>query len=414
MLFILCQTGTEGQAQVIAQDVRAGCELAEEPRLIQGGGSRGWVDKPAWDDVLLVVYRSRDMEPLAGEMIQSFRDAHPILDSDGALRPGGFVIPVALDSAVPRPPDIIGPLKALVWDDNAKGPNGALVQRVRVLLGLSLRRSEYQVFISYSSRDGKEVAAELYKQLAECGFHPWLDEAQDNLPSGSDVQDEIHKQLTHAGLVLLVDTPMAPASRYINEEVDIAIAALLPILPIVVGRDDVSRFVALQGLRRRIHVDRDRHNMQALSQEEWATVADGIERLLTEIYRRRIRVPQETARTFRRYHYSWSPIDEPKNLFKAERDRSGGMGTLGVLSHCSLHDPKNIPVLKAVWNSIRQYNEIARYTHKLYVYDHPEILSEQEIDHIQQLIGEPLPLILTHYNELSPLIESNFMERGHA
>ena len=94
---------------------------------------------------------------------------------------------------------------------------------------------------------------------------PFLDEAKeiDGEPSilpGSPVQKQIDEALEKANLVLLIDTPSAPASPWIKHEVDTADALLLPILPLCFrDKDDRKvgpRFPSLLALQRWVPIQR--------------------------------------------------------------------------------------------------------------------------------------------------------------
>src|SRR6202035_4690174 len=71
---------------------------------------------------------------------------------------------------------------------------------------------------------------------------------------GTPVQQEIDEALDKANLVLLIDTPSAPASPWIKHEVDTADALLLPILPLCFrdkgDRKVGPRFPSLAALQR--------------------------------------------------------------------------------------------------------------------------------------------------------------------
>ena len=73
--------------------------------------------------------------------------------------------------------------------------------------------------------------------MTALGHRPFLDEAKEldgytTIFPGSPVQKQIDEALGDANLVLLIDTPDAPASPWIKHEVDTADALLLPILPV--------------------------------------------------------------------------------------------------------------------------------------------------------------------------------------
>src|SRR5262249_49087496 len=59
---ILCQRGEEDPGRAIARDLEA-YRLDEPPEVLSEDAI--WTGPPAWDEVLLIVYRSRDLAPAA-------------------------------------------------------------------------------------------------------------------------------------------------------------------------------------------------------------------------------------------------------------------------------------------------------------------------------------------------------------
>jgi hypothetical protein len=111
------------------------------------------------------------------------------------------------------------------------------VSRVGGMLGLRVQGRNSKIFISYRAVDGAKIANQLYGYLISLGHSAFLDEAKEidgdtKILPGSPVQSEIDQALDKSNLVLLIDTPAAPNSRWIKHEVETASALLLPILPI--------------------------------------------------------------------------------------------------------------------------------------------------------------------------------------
>src|SRR5258708_40365905 len=105
------------------------------------------------------------------------------------------------------------------------------------MLGLRVQGRDGKIFISYRRSDGVAIAKQLYEHLEAKGHCPYLDEAKEidgdtKILPGTPVQQQIDEALSNANLVLLIDTPSAPASPWIKHEVDTADGLLLPILPI--------------------------------------------------------------------------------------------------------------------------------------------------------------------------------------
>lgn len=406
MIRILCQGGEEGTGRVIAQDLRDAYGLPVPPEVLSDDAI--WTGPPEWDDVLLVVYRSTDVPESTRAYIQAFREAHALTDPrTNQRRPGGVVLPVATDPSASRPPDPISAIKALVYDGTARGPAGRLTQWVSVFLGMALRPGEQRIFISYRAKDGSVIAQDLYCRLEKAGFHPWLDEAVDaeNMPPAADVQDVIDTHIKQASMVLVVDTPDAPESRWIKLEIDTAVGELIPVLPVVAG-DEVSRFITLSSLRRRVPVKPGGVDGQPLSDEDWGNIIRKVEDLLLEIYRRRQRTTTRAEEVFRKNGYNWTARNAEKRVFLANRPIPR-LPAVSVLSHCSVHDVTWIPALQSYERYLDAYPGIAKINQKVCIYDRDRALSDVEIDTVyESLTGTPF--ILVHRDELPLLLSSNF------
>ena len=164
MIRILCQGGEEETRRVIAQDLRTAYDLPVPPEVLSDDAV--WTGPPEWNDVLLVVYRSTDVPESTRVYIQVYRAAHALTDPrTNQRRPGGVVLPIAMDPGARRPPDPISGIKALLYDELARGPSGRLTRWVGVFLGITLRCSEHQIFISYRAQDGSVIAQDLYRRL---------------------------------------------------------------------------------------------------------------------------------------------------------------------------------------------------------------------------------------------------------
>jgi hypothetical protein len=406
MIRILCQGGEEGTGRMIAQDLCDEYGLPVSPEVLSDDAI--WPGAPEWNDVLLVVYRSRDVPESTREYIKAFRKAHANTPPRSNVpRPGGVVIPVAMDPGAPVPPDPISGIKALAYDDSARGPAGRLSRWVGVFLGITLRRGEHQIFISYRASDGSVIAQDLYRRLESAGFQPWLDEAVDaeNMPPAADVQQVIGTHVKQASMVLVVDSPAAPQSRWIKLEIDTAIGELIPVLPVVVG-EEVSRFIALSSLRRRVPVKSGGLDGLPVSDEDWARLSERVEDLLLETYRRRLRTTTRAEEVFRKNGYDWTIRDPERRVFQSDRSNPP-LPTVSVLSHCSIHDVTWIPALKAFERFLHDFPAIAEISQKLCIYDRDGPLWDAQIEDIYENLNS-MPFILAHRDELPLLLSSNF------
>lgn len=404
MILILCNTGTEPAGQQIADALRAKFSLPFSPELLN---DQAVYNRPAeWDDLLIVLYSTTIFPKTVQDYIQAFRQAHQITEPGGAQpHPGGFVLPVATDPANPKPPDPISGIKAVVYDGTASSLE-RIADAAGVFLGLALRSGEQRIFISYRAASGGKIAKDLHKRLEAAGFHPWLDEAQDNLPPGADVQKIIHKHIASAAMLLVIDTPDAPDSDWVTEEIDTAIGQLIPIVPAVLG-NNVSRFIALASLQRFVSLALARPpGIEGLTDEEWEKVRKEIDEVLLSAYRRRLLILARAEKIFRDNQFDWLVIKEELRMYRAERKQLPLPSTI-VLSHCSIHDITYLPALRAYAEYVQHFPQIATVNYKLCIYDRDRPLSDSEYLQIYKWLSGT-PFIPAHHNELETLIFSNF------
>jgi hypothetical protein len=403
MIRLLCEPGTDAAGEKIAAAILSGYDSQEVAVL---PGDARWNSDPEWDDVLVVVFQSHELPPVAQTYIEAFRNEHTVTDPEtNTQRPGGFVIPVATNPHFVQPSPPISGLKSLLYDGSSDAVT-RLVRAVGVFLGMALRPGEYRIFISYRIADGREIATDLNSRLLAAGFHPWLDEARENFPPGADVQDIIRANLKSAAMILVVDTPQAPKSNWIKLEIDVALGELIPVLPVVVGPDDISRFITLSSLRRRAPIKPDGVDRQPLSDADWNKVLHEVKELLFQAYQRRLRTVFHAEQNFRNRGFDWSAVDLRRRMYRSARPQPL-MPHLVVLSHCSIHDVSDIPALRSYSQFIDVFPDRANLNQKVCVYDRDDVLAEAEIETIRGELQD-LPFILAHYNELGVLLDSDF------
>ena len=66
--------------------------------------------------------------------------------------------------------------------------------------------------------------------------------------------------------------------------------------------------------------------------------------------------------TFTSAGYTWKTIEEKRRIFSAER--AGKRTKSVVMSHCSIHDIKYVPALRAYNDYVNSYEKISEYNHK--------------------------------------------------
>ncbi len=88
-------------------------------------------------------------------------------------------------------------------------------------LGDSLFEHERTLFISYRREDGENVAKDLYDYFTKIGYRAFLD--TEKIEGGVVVQRAIEDAIFDRDILLLVDSPQAQDSKWMQEEIDIAI-----------------------------------------------------------------------------------------------------------------------------------------------------------------------------------------------
>jgi hypothetical protein len=174
---------------------------------------------------------------------------------------------------------------------------------------------------------------------------------------------------------------------------------------VVAGGERTSRFMLLQSLRRQALVKQNGLDASPLSDAEWLAVLREIEEVLICAYRRRLLILARAQTTFEKSGYNWQVVDERLRMYKA--DKKALMPRVIVLSHCSVHDITYLPALKAYWDYLKSYKELASVNQRLCIYDRDRVLSQAEIETLISNVPE-MNVIVAHYNELELLVASNF------
>lgn len=128
---------------------------------------------------------------------------------------------------------------------NAVGwqPDGqALLAAVRGYLGAEAFPERRKLFLSYRRQDGAAVAEVLYDHFWQHGYHPFQD-IRDVEP-GAVVQERIVQQIADKDFVLLIDTPLARTSRWVEAELVEALARRIPVRVLSVGQESRYPLVA--------------------------------------------------------------------------------------------------------------------------------------------------------------------------
>ncbi len=133
---------------------------------------------------------------------------------EAAVGAGVLVVPV-VDSTSAMPDDLPGHLErlnALGWD--TAGSSGVADVCLREL---GLHEGERRVFISHRRSDGLQAAADLHAAMREHGWTPFIDRFA--IPAGGDVREAIEHALEDMAFLLLLETPEAHTSEWVDLEV---------------------------------------------------------------------------------------------------------------------------------------------------------------------------------------------------
>ena len=384
MIVILYQRGCHKTARAVAADIGHAFNAHVRVKLTPAHTPRPWGAESNWDDLLVVIYSDSHQFPATGDaFIQKFV----------ADRPGSALLLPVSTSTSSTPPSAASTVKALPYDRAAKGPKGHLVNRIGCMLGLVAQRRDGNIFISYRAVDGKAAATQLHDHLAGLGHKVFLDEAKEldgftKILPGSPVQKEIDEALEKSNLVLLVDTPSAPSSKWITHEVETADSLLLPILPICFRSPDDPklgpRFRSLLALQRWVQIGSSNLSApQPLNAPQLAMITSQAEEYLCEIFKRKCRVPFIVEKEFITRGFAWSVLDQRLLMFKSSKQNGFRLRT-SVLSHCSIFDPQYNPAMKRFSEFLKAS---ARHNHSLFLYD-GELLPEPALHKLVEDAGE--------------------------
>jgi hypothetical protein len=405
MIIILHQHGCQKIAKSVASDLRKAFDSHVKVALIAASSPSSWPAEASWDDLLIVMYNGKAFPDTGNSFIAKYLNDRP----DTAV-----LLPVAVDVGTRTPPTAAAAIKALEYDRAAKGPKGRLVNRVGGMLGLRLQGRDSKIFISYRAKDCTAIARQLFDHLTSLGHSPFLDEAKDvddetKILPGSPVQKQIDEALDKSNLVLLIDTPSAPASRWILHEVETADSLLLPILPICFRtKDDLKkgpRFRSLLALQRWISFelpDAGRH--PPLNAKELDEIAIQAEQYMCEIFKRKCRVPFIVKKEFVSRGFAWKVLDQRMLMFESSKGKNWRVRTK-ALSHCSIFDPNCAPAMKTFGEFLKK--PTARCNYSLFIYD-GDLLPEPQLEEIGR--AQDGQVIILHHQELAALIGSNFTD----
>lgn len=402
MILILYEPGCESYAQQSTNDVVEAFNGHVPTRVISADTATAWPDAPAYDDLLIVIFKSDAFPKPGQEFIADYLKNRPN---------HGLILPVAVSVDFRVPPSPANQYKALQYDSDSPGQDGRLTRRVGGMLGFRLQGRDARIFLSHRATDGAHIATQLHDHFIRIGYLPYLDQAKDldgdtKILPGSLVQQQIDEALTGASLQLLIDTPDVLSSDWIRHEVDTANGIMLPVLPICFRAAGESgkgpRFRSLLSLQRWEDLPLPANAKDPLAPAELDQITKAAEQFLCEVFRRRCRVPFLVRNVFESKGFAWDVLDERQLMYRSSR-KQGARLTTRILSHCSMFEQIYGPALNRFRNFLR---DSPWANHSLYIYDGP-LLPDTTLLDIHDPDGEERFLIL-HHQELATLIHSNF------
>jgi hypothetical protein len=194
MVVILYQNGYANIAEQVEADLIAAFSDRISVEVMLADANSRWPADAAWDDLLIVLYDGKDFPETGDLFITEYVEQRPH---------SAMLLPVSIDPASRKPPPAAASIKALEYDDEAKGAEGRLINRVGAMLGLRIQGRDSKIFISYRAIDGTAIAQQLYSHLASVGHCPFLDEAKEidgetKILPGTPVQEQIDDALSAA------------------------------------------------------------------------------------------------------------------------------------------------------------------------------------------------------------------------
>ena len=326
------------------------------------------------------------------------------------INPGSPILPITGKAGRDIPPGSMARYKARHWPEERQ----VILNRIGSLLGLALRPGEQQVFISFRTADGRRVAELIKEHLTNLGYKPWLDEAFDgntgepNMPLGADVDATIETNLSQAGAVLLLDTPLASHSRWLYREVDLALGHMVPILPVVFhlsGEIAACRFRQLQSLHRKVAVEFDAEADPAVKPKDLDAIVREMEEYLKTVYQRRVVHARDLMAMFQKHCWTFTDVDGMRYRYRSELPSRSGVSNR-LLSCCSFEDRIFGPAVRRFAVDVLTLAKHSHFQRHLYFYaGSPE--SAMSLEHIyKQEIPEAntSSIVFLNYSEAADAI----------
>lgn len=336
--------------------------------------------------LLLIFFENEELSDFYNHEIERFKSCNSI---------NATIIPIACGDTPYLKGDLAG-IKSLSINEEKSVDN--LVRRIGAYLGLLIVPKENQIFISYRVKDGRKIAENLSDHLRQIGLNVWRDENRDEdnegyLVCGTKVQDEIKKAVMDSNLVVLIDTPEASFSKWVNTEIDYANASLVPVIPLCIrdesDKNKGTRFRKLKSLMRYLESDPSLSNIDQVTED--------IMEFLANVFKRKREVPQRVQSKFVDRGYSWKDIDSKRLLYESGKQKKFQLKK--ILSHCPIYEGVHDPILNHYHEAILQFP--VRYNDNLLIYDGP-LLTEDEVKYIlkQNVDVRNSGIVLLHHEQI--------------
>jgi hypothetical protein len=122
---------------------------------------------------------------------------------------------------------------AVAWNP---GDGEGIVRATRGHLGFEAFPRKKKVFISYRRQDGEAIARRIHRYLRRHEYKPFLDVL--GIEGGAPVQSRIMEEISDKDFILLIDTPLARMSGWVQAEIVEALNQRIPVRVLAVGMDD--------------------------------------------------------------------------------------------------------------------------------------------------------------------------------
>jgi len=174
-------------------------------------------DEETWLVVVVILTAQAMHDPLVNQLLQE--SVHRRL----------LILPVLEDrehynfAALPEVLQSVAKRNAVGWKSSDPDvPDGQqILETIKGWLGLTLFEEDRTLFISYCRADGSEIALAAYDYFTNRGYRAFLD--TEKIAGGAVFQRFIRKSIFDRDLLLLLDTPKAKDSMWIQEEIQTAI-----------------------------------------------------------------------------------------------------------------------------------------------------------------------------------------------